>query len=100
MEIRSQSKTGPRVPSPPDLTASLRTQLDSLAQQWVKRLAQDPAPSADVGVEIHDHFRRLADQMTASVLAEATAATDQARPGKKGDPRLPLTPDGPPRNAP
>src|SRR5215207_7770419 len=100
MEIRSQSKTSPRVTSPTDLTASLRTQLDSLAQQWVKRLAQDHARFADVEVEIHDQFRRLADQMTASVLAEATAATVQAGPGKKGDPRRPMSPDGPPRNAP
>jgi hypothetical protein len=99
MEIRSQSKTGPRVPSPPDLTASLRTQLDALSQQWVHRLAQDPARFADVEVEIHDQFRRLADQMTASVLAKATEATDQAGPGKKGGPTPPTAPDDPPRNA-
>jgi hypothetical protein len=99
MEIRSQSKTGPRVPCPPDLTASLRTQLDSLSQQWVNRLAQDPARFADVEVEIHDQFRRLADQMTASVLATATAATDQAGPGKKGGPTPPTAPDDPPRDA-
>jgi hypothetical protein len=99
MEIRSQSKTGPRVPSPPDLTASLRTQLDALSQQWVRRLAQDPARFADVELEIHDQFRRLADQMTASVLARATEATDQAGPGKKGDPTPPTAADVPPRNA-
>ena len=99
MEIRSQSKTGPRVPSPPDLTASLRTQLDSLSQQWVNRLARDPARFADVEVEIHDQFRRLADQMTASVLATAAAATDQAGPGKKGGPTPPTAPDDPPRDA-
>ncbi len=99
MEIRSQSKTGPRVPSPPDLTASLRTQLDSLSQQWVNRLAQDPARFADVEVEIHDQFRRLADQMTASVLAKATEPTDQAGPGKKGGPTPPTAPDDPPRDA-
>jgi len=99
MEIRSQSKTGPRVPSPPDLTVSLRAQLDSLSQQWVNRLAQDPARFADVEVEIHDQFRRLADQMTASVLAQATEATDQAGPGKKGGPTPPTAPDDPPRNA-
>jgi hypothetical protein len=99
MEIRSQSKTGPRVPSPPDLTASLRAQLDSLSQQWVDRLARDPARFADVEVEIHDQFRRLADQMTASVLAKATAATDQAGPGKKGGPTPPTATGDPPRDA-
>jgi hypothetical protein len=99
MEIRSQSKTGPRIPSPPDLTAALRAQLDALSQQWVDRLARDPARFADVEVEIHDQFRRLADQMTASVLATATATHDQAEPGKKGALRTPTAPDGPPRNA-
>ena len=99
MEIRSQSKTGPRVPSPPDLTASLRGQLDTLSQQWVDRLAHDPARFADVEVEIHNQFRRLADQMTASVLATATATHDQAGPGKKGGPRPPTAPDDPPRDA-
>jgi hypothetical protein len=65
----------------------------------VSRLAQDPARFADVEVEIHDQFRRLADQMTASVLAKATQATDQAGPGKKGGPTPPTAPDDPPRNA-
>jgi len=99
MQIRSQSKTGPRIPSPPDLTASLRTQLDALSQQWVNRLAQDPARFADVELEIHDQFRRLADQMTAGVLAKATEATDQAEPGKKGGPTPATPPGGPPRDA-
>jgi hypothetical protein len=35
-------------------------------------------------VEIHDHFRHLADQMTATLLADATAPDDQAGPEKKG----------------
>jgi hypothetical protein len=99
MEIRSQSKTGPLVPSPPDLTAAHRTQLDALSQHWVQRLAHDPACFADLEVEIHDQFRRLADQMTASVLAKATGVTDQAMPGKKGGPTPRTAPDGPPRDA-
>jgi hypothetical protein len=98
MEIRSQTKTGPRIPSPLDLTATLRAQLDSLSQQWVDRLAHNPARFADVEVEIHDAFRHLADQMTASVLATATRANDQAGPGKKGGPTPPTAPDGPPRD--
>jgi hypothetical protein len=48
-------------------------------------------------VEIHDHFRRLADQMTASLLAEATIAEDQAEPGKKGTPTAPIPHDAPRR---
>ncbi len=84
MEIRSSSKTGPLVPSLADVTASLRQQTDAMKQQWHDRLAKDPASFARVEVEIHDHFRGLADQMTASLLAEATTSRDRAEPAKKG----------------
>jgi hypothetical protein len=84
MEIRSQSKTGPAVASPDDITVKLSLQTDSLKQQWRDRLAHDPSSFARLEVEIHDHFRHLADQMTASLLADATATGDQAGPEKKG----------------
>jgi hypothetical protein len=84
MEIRSQSKTGPVVASPDDITANLGRQTDSLKQQWRDRLAHDPSSFARLEVEIHDHFRHLADQMTASLLADATTPGGQAGPEKKG----------------
>lgn len=61
-------------------------QLDAVKQQWLDQLNRDPASFARLEVEIHDHFRRLADQMTASLLAEATIREGQAVPGKKGTP--------------
>jgi hypothetical protein len=84
MEIRTSSKTGPLVPSLADVTARLRQQTDATKQQWLDRLAKDPASFAQVEVEIHDHFRALADQMTASLLAEVTSSGDRAKPEKKG----------------
>src|SRR4051795_12721434 len=84
MEIRSQSKAGPLVPPLADLPAKLCQQLDAVKQQWLDRLNRDPASFARLEVEIHDHFRRLADQMTARLLAEATIPRDQAGPGKNG----------------
>jgi hypothetical protein len=84
MEIHTSSKTGPLVPSLADVTARLSQQTDSTKQQWLDRLAKDPASFAQVEVEIHDHFRGLADQMTASLLAEATSSGDRAKPEKKG----------------
>ena len=84
MEIRTQSKTGPVVASLDDITAELSRQTDSLKQQWRDRLAHDPSSFARLEVEIHDHFRHLADQMTATLLADATAPDDQAGPQKKG----------------
>ncbi len=95
MEIRTRSRIGPVVPSVGDITTELSQQVDVMKQQWLDRLAGDPASFARVEVEIHDHFRRLADQVTASLLAEATIAGDQAEPGKKGPPIEPIPHDAP-----
>jgi hypothetical protein len=84
MEIRTSSKSGLLVPSLANVTASLGQQTDATKQPWLDRLAKDPASFAQVEVEIHDHFRGLADQMTASLLAEATSSGDRAEPEKKG----------------
>jgi hypothetical protein len=84
MEIHTSSKSGPLVPSLADVTASLGQQTDATKQPWLDRLSKDPASFAQVEVEIHDHFRGLADQMTASLLAEATSSGDRAQPEKKG----------------
>jgi hypothetical protein len=89
MEIRSQSKTGPAVASPDDITVKLSLQTDSLKQQWRDRLAHDPSSFARLEVEIHDHFRHLADQMTATLLAEATPPGAQPGPGEKGAAAVP-----------
>ena len=84
MEIRSHSKTGPVVPPLADLTVVLSHQIDDMKQRLLDRLNQDPASFAQIEAEIHDRFRRLADQMTASLLAEATIAGERAEPEKKG----------------
>ena len=97
MEIRNPSKTGPLVPPLAEIPAMLSQQVDALKQQWLDQLNRDPACFARLEVEIHDHFRRLADQMTASLLAEATIANDQAEPGKKGAPAGPIARDAPRR---
>ena len=84
MEIRNQSKTGPVVPPLAELTATLSHQIDDMKQRWLDRLNRDPASFAPIEVEIHDRFGRLADPMTASLLAEATTAGDRAEPEKTG----------------
>jgi hypothetical protein len=99
MQVHVQSKTGPLISSGDDLLRSLRAQTEALQQQWLDRLAHDPASLAQLEVEIHDHFRRLADLMTASLLAQATTAKDQAGPGKKGGSTSPTAPDDPRNNA-
>ncbi len=98
MEIHTQSKDGPFVPPLTEIAAELSQQLDAVKQQWLDQLNRDPASFARLEVEIHDHFRRLADQMTASLLAEATISRNQAGPGKKGMPSGP-SPHDAPRNS-
>jgi hypothetical protein len=97
MEIRSQSQTGPLVPPLAQIPAKLSQQLDAVKQHWLDQLNRDPASFARLEVEIHDHFRRLADQMTASLLAEATISNDQAASGKKGATAGPIHHDAPRR---
>ena len=97
MEIRTQSKTGPLVPSLGDITSELSKQVDAMKQRWLDQLARDPASFARIEVEIHDHFRCLADQMTSSLLAEATTSDDQAGPKKKGGHAGPTDRDAPRR---
>ena len=99
MQVHLQSKTGPLIPSGDDLLRSLREQTEVVQSQWRDRRAHAPAGFARLEVEIHDHFRRLADQVTASLLAEATIAHDQAEPGKKGVPIPPAAADAPPSRA-
>jgi hypothetical protein len=99
MEIRNQSKTGPVVPPLAEIATVLSHQIDDMTQRLLDRLNHDPASFAQIEVEIHDRFRRLADQMTASLLAQATTAGDRAGPEKKGgaaatDPDAPRKRDG------
>src|SRR5438046_735717 len=97
MEIRSQSKTGPLVPPLAEITATLSHQIDDMKQRLLDRLDRDPASFAQVELEIHDRFRRLADQMTASLLAETTTSRDRAEPGEKGGPATATDHDAPRR---
>jgi len=97
MEIRNQSKTGPLVPPLADLTGTLSRQIDGMKQRRLDRLKQDPANFAQIEAEIHDRFRSLADQMTASLLAEATTSGARAEPEKKGGLAAATDPDALPR---
>src|SRR3954465_6472889 len=95
MEIRSRSKSGPLVPSLGEITVKLSQQVDAMKRRWLDQLARDPASFARIEVEIHDRFRQLADQMTASLLAEAPAPGELPGAGKKGGPAGPTGCDAP-----
>ena len=82
MEIRNNSKTGPLVPSLAEIPAKLSQQLEAVKQQWLDQLNRDPASFARIEVEIHDHFRNLADQLTAGLLADIVRAVPQEGPNQ------------------
>ncbi len=95
MEIRTESRTGRLVPSTADVTTALGRRLNAVKQQWLDQLARDPGGFGRLEVEIHEEFRRLADEMTASVLAEVPASSNRAEPGKKGGLARPTSHDVP-----
>src|SRR3954466_109498 len=86
MDIRNRSHTGPGVSPLAEIAATLSRQVDDMKQRLLDRLNRDPSSFAQVEVEVHDRFRRLADQMTASLLAEATSPGHRAEPEEKGAP--------------
>lgn len=97
MEIRHQSQAGPVVPPLAEIAATLSQQIEDMKQPLLDRLNRDPASFAHIEVEIHDRFRRLADQMTASLLAAATISADRAEPERKGGPATAAPRDAPRR---
>ena len=72
MEVRSESKAGAQVPSPSQLVDGLATQLRPQQQAWLRQLTEEPSRFADVEVTVHQTFQQLADQLVASLLAQAT----------------------------
>ena len=72
MEVRSESQAGPQVPSPSQLVDGLATQLRTQQQTWLRQLTEEPNRFADLEVTVHQTFQHLADQLVASLLAQAT----------------------------
>jgi hypothetical protein len=73
MFFRFGSKSGAAVPSAPQVLQDLPTQLQRQQQLWAARLAHDPACFATLEQEVHCRFAQLADQLVASLLADAAA---------------------------
>ena len=82
MRIRSDSQTGPDLPTPEQALAALHQQLATQQTCWAERLAHDPASFAQLEPEIHLTFQQLADRLVASLLAQAaqqSAFQEQAK---------------------
>lgn len=83
MEVRTQGKAGPTVASVDGCVEEIHKQLNAAQQKWVKTLADRPQEFVDVEKDIHATLQRLADQLTASVLAQATTESASLEAQKK-----------------
>jgi hypothetical protein len=83
MEVRSESKAGPRVPAPSELVDGLATQLRTQQQIWLCQLTEEPSRFADLEVTVHQTFQQLADQLVASLLAQATQQSPALQAAQK-----------------
>jgi hypothetical protein len=83
MEVRLNSKDGALVLSPAQIVEQLAAQLRSDQQKWLRQLAQEPTRFADLEVHVHHTFQQLADQVVASLLAQATQQSPALEAAKK-----------------
>jgi hypothetical protein len=83
MDVRINSKDGPSVLAPTQVVERLTKQLQVDQQKWLRQLAEEPSRFGDLEVSIHQAFQQLADQLVASLLAEATHQSPALEAGKK-----------------
>jgi alpha-beta hydrolase superfamily lysophospholipase len=83
MRFRSDSPTGPDLPTPAQALQQIQQQLALQQQVWAAQLARDPATLAQLEPQIHLAFGQLADQLVASLLAHAAQQPALADAAKK-----------------
>ena len=83
MEVRSTSKVGPEVSSPHALMDELAAELRAAQLQWLWQLREQPERFAELEVSVHHTFQHMADQLVASLLAEATQESPALEAAKK-----------------
>lgn len=83
MEVRTQSKEGPQVLDVDKRVEKINEKLKAAKEEWLKRLRAQPQKFAEIEKGIHETFQRMADEVTASVLAEATRESPALESKKK-----------------
>lgn len=83
MEVRMESKKGVIVTGIEPVLSQIQERLQARPKEWLVTLQQEPGKFADVEKEVHRAFARMADQVVAGLLAEATADPDFAKTAQK-----------------
>jgi hypothetical protein len=83
MRFRLDSQAGPDVPPPARTLEQIQRQLADHQKAWAEQLARDPTAFAQLEPQIHQAFGQLADQLAASLLAQAAGQQALAQAAKK-----------------
>jgi hypothetical protein len=83
MEVRADSKKGPQVFAPAAVVDQLAGQLRVAQPEWLRQLTEEPGRFADLEVAVHQAFQQHADQLVASLLAQATQHAPALEAAKK-----------------
>ena len=83
MEVRKDCKVGSPVLPPAALVDRVATQLRSDHKEWLRQLTAEPSRFAEVEGTVHQAFQQLADQLVASLLAQATQQSPALAAAKK-----------------
>lgn len=83
MEFRMGSKLGTVLTGVKPVLAEIQESLQAQPPEWLKALRENPAGLANLEQEIHITFTKMADQLVAGLLAEATASSEFAEAAKK-----------------
>jgi hypothetical protein len=79
MEVRLESKEGPRVVSPSASIDHFAKQTGFRQTQWAQRLADNPDAFADIEQEIDQHYRQGAGHLVAALLGNVTTQPAMAK---------------------
>ena len=72
MDVHIQSRSGPLVSSLSEISSRVSREISSRQQEWLVQLRADPKQLAQLEHKVHEAFQRLADQVVAGLLAEAS----------------------------
>ena len=75
----SRRSNGPQVPPPAVVADQTGRLLIEREQEWLERLATNPASFATIEREVHEQARRQADLYVAGLLAKASERPEMAR---------------------
>ena len=83
MEVRVQGKKEAPLKGIDPVLAEINQRLQTHPQEWLRSLQKNPAGFGDLEKKVHHAFQRMADQLVAGLLAQATKADDFADDAKK-----------------